>query len=103
MQMRMALANNESNSSKYKPVKSKKGDFVLYYNPKNIKEPLSTGSYRPHKIPNIKLPNVEGNEHMKYPMTNKHWRHLQTGIFYFFIFFIHNTTTYTIIPVHEDV
>jgi hypothetical protein len=44
------LINKENNSSKYKPVKYTVGDFVLYYNPKKIKEPLSTGSYKPQKL-----------------------------------------------------
>jgi hypothetical protein len=50
MQTRMALVNKEINSGKYKPVQYVKGDFVLYANPKKIKDPESTDSYRPQKL-----------------------------------------------------
>jgi hypothetical protein len=50
MQVKMALINKENNSGKYKPAKYDKNDYVLYYNPKKIKDPASTGSYKPQKL-----------------------------------------------------
>jgi hypothetical protein len=50
MQMRMTAINRENNKGRYTPVKYKTDDFVLYWNPKKIKDPESTGSYRPQKL-----------------------------------------------------